>query len=48
VPAIVAGGAVAIVVVGVVAVVWPELVRMPPLAELTPESGHAPATPASG
>ncbi len=37
VPAIVAGGAVAMVVVGLVAVVWPEIVRMPPLSELKPE-----------
>ncbi len=35
-PAIIAGGAVAIAVVGVVAVRWPELARMPPLAELQP------------
>ncbi len=34
VPAIVVGGAIAIAVVGVVAVRWPELARMPPLAEL--------------
>ncbi len=32
--AIVGGGAIAIVVCGVVLVAWPELVRMPPLAEL--------------
>ncbi len=37
VPAIVAGGAVAMIVVGVVAVKWPQLVGMPPLAELQPE-----------
>jgi hypothetical protein len=37
VPAIAAGGAVAIAVVGVVAVVWPEVARMPPLTELHPE-----------
>ena len=36
VPAIVAGGAVAMIVVGVVAVKWRELARMPPLAELKP------------
>jgi MFS family permease len=36
VPAIVGGGAVALIVVGVVAIVWPELGRMPPLAELRP------------
>jgi hypothetical protein len=37
VPAILAGGAVAIVVVGVVAFAWPELARMPPLDRLEPE-----------
>ncbi|HEY5922739.1 MAG TPA: MFS transporter [Kofleriaceae bacterium] len=36
VPAIVAGGALAILVVGVVAVKWRELAAMPPLAELEP------------
>jgi MFS family permease len=36
VPAIVGGGAIAIVVTGVVALVWRELARMPPLAELKP------------
>ena len=36
VPAIVAGGAVAIIVVGVVALKWRELAAMPPLAELKP------------
>lgn len=36
VPAIVGGGALAIVVVGVVAARWRELARMPPLAELQP------------
>jgi len=36
VPAIVAGGAVAILVVGVVAVRWPALARMPPLHQLKP------------
>jgi len=40
VPAIVGGGAVAIIVVAIVAVRWPSLARMPPLAELEPES-HA-------
>lgn len=35
-PAIIVGGAVAIVVVGAVSVLWPELARMPPLAELQP------------
>jgi MFS family permease len=37
VPAIVGGGAIAIAVVGVVALAWPALARMPPLAELSPE-----------
>ncbi|MGE0550705.1 MAG: MFS transporter [Kofleriaceae bacterium] len=37
-PAIVVGGAVAIVVVAFVALRWPELTRMPPLAELEPEA----------
>jgi MFS family permease len=37
VPAIVAGGAVAIIVVGIVAAKWPQLAAMPPLAELQPE-----------
>jgi MFS family permease len=36
VPAIVAGGAVAAIVVGIVAVKWPQLAQMPPLAELKP------------
>lgn len=36
IPAIVAGGAVAIVVVGIVALRWRALVNMPPLAELQP------------
>jgi len=36
VPAIVAGGAIAMIVVGIVAVKWRELAAMPPLAELTP------------
>ncbi len=36
VPAIIGGGALAIIVVGVVALQWPELARMPPLAELQP------------
>ena len=39
VPAIVAGGAVAIVVVGLVAVKWRALAAMPPLAELKPDDG---------
>lgn len=39
VPAIVAGGALAVVVVGVVALRWPQLAAMPPLAELRPEGG---------
>ncbi len=38
VPAIIAGGAVAIVVVGVVAAKWRALVTMPPLADLKPEA----------
>jgi hypothetical protein len=36
VPAIVGGGAIAIVVVGFVAWRWRELARMPPLADLHP------------
>jgi len=36
IPAIVAGGAVAVIVVGVVALRWRALARMPPLAELQP------------
>lgn len=36
VPAIVAGGAVAVLVVAVVALRWPQLAGMPPLADLTP------------
>lgn len=36
VPAIVGGGAVAIIVVGIVALKWRELANMPPLAELKP------------
>lgn len=36
VPAVVAGGALALVVVGVVALKWPALARMPPLHELKP------------
>lgn len=35
-PAIVAGGALAVIVVGAVAVIWPRFVAMPPLAELEP------------
>jgi Transmembrane secretion effector len=38
VPAVVAGGVLATVVVGIVALRWPALAKMPPLAELTPES----------
>jgi hypothetical protein len=41
VSAIVAGGAVAIAVVAVVALAWPELARMPPLAKLAPEERGA-------
>jgi MFS family permease len=37
VPAIVAGGAVAIIVVAIAAAKWPQLAAMPPLAELQPE-----------
>lgn len=36
IPAIVAGGAVAVIVVGIVALKWRSLARMPPLAELQP------------
>jgi MFS family permease len=36
IPAIIAGGAVAVIVVGIVALRWRELARMPPLAELQP------------
>jgi predicted MFS family arabinose efflux permease len=39
VPAIAGGGAVAVIVVGIVALRWPALARMPPLAELRPEPG---------
>ncbi|MEJ7603324.1 MAG: MFS transporter [Kofleriaceae bacterium] len=35
-PAIVAGGGIAVLVVGLVALQWPALARMPPLAELEP------------
>lgn len=38
VPAIVYGGALAMLVVGIVALKWPELARMPPLHELQPET----------
>ena len=38
VPAIVAGGALATIVVGIVALKWPALAKMPPLAQLTPET----------
>jgi len=38
VPSIVVGGAVAMAVAGVVAVKWPALARMPPLAALKPEA----------
>ena len=40
-PAIVLGGVVAVLVTIAVGLRWPELVRMPPLAELTEESGTA-------
>jgi MFS family permease len=36
VPAIVAGGALAMIVVAIVALKWPQLAAMPPLAELEP------------
>jgi MFS family permease len=39
VPTIVGGGAIAIAVVGIVALTWPQLARMPPLAALKPTSG---------
>jgi MFS family permease len=42
VPAIVAGGAVAVLVVGVVALRWRELAKMPPLAELQPAEDPGP------
>jgi len=38
VPAIVAGGAIAIVVVAIVAMKWPQLAAMPPLSDLKPEA----------
>jgi len=38
VPAIVAGGALATIVVGIVVLKWPALAKMPPLAQLTPET----------
>lgn len=44
VPAIVAGGALAVIVVGAVAVKWPALAQMPPLAELRPPDEVEPAT----
>ncbi len=44
-PAIVVGGAVATVVVGVVAMTWPSLARMPPLAALKPEEPPAATAP---
>ncbi len=44
VPAIVAGGALAVIVVGVVALRWRELARMPPLAELQPTESPPAAT----
>ena len=42
VPAIIGGGAVAVIVVGVVALKWRELARMPPLAELRPPGDDPP------
>ncbi|MBA3501264.1 MAG: MFS transporter [Myxococcota bacterium] len=38
VPAIVVGGALATIIVGIVALKWPALANMPPLAQLTPET----------
>jgi len=46
VPAIVIGGALAVMVVGVVALRWRELARMPPLAELKPAEPAAQSLPA--
>jgi len=46
VPAIVAGGALAVMVVGVVALRWRELARMPPLAELHPAEQAPQSLPA--
>lgn len=48
VPTIVAGGAMAAVVVGLVALRWPALARMPPLAELRPPDDPAAPAPAAG
>ncbi len=42
VPAIVAGGGLAVLVVGVVALRWPQLAAMPPLAELQPDEPSPP------
>jgi MFS family permease len=46
VPSIVAGGALAVAVVVVVALRWRELARMPPLSELQPGEEHAQSLPA--
>lgn len=40
VPAIVGGGAIALIVAGVVAAKWRELAAMPPLSQLRPPDGH--------
>lgn len=54
VPAIVVGGGLAVIVVGVVALKWRELANMPPLAELQPETHdvvpapRGPPTPRGG
>ena len=48
VPTIVAGGALAVIVVGLVALRWPALATMPPLAELRPpDEPDAPGAPGS-
>jgi hypothetical protein len=47
VPTIVAGGAIAVIVAGVVALRWPALARMPPLAELRPPEEDEPGGPAA-
>jgi MFS family permease len=48
VPAIVAGGALAVLVVGAVALRWRELARMPPLAELHPADQPTGSGPGPG
>ena len=47
VPTIVAGGASAMIVAGAVALRWPALARMPPLAELRPPEEDEPGGPAT-